>query len=84
MEEMRIAFRFNLFRTFGLENICIIFKVPQSTYKHLKIYEPVVVKVGQPDHQLDVLLQEALSEVEHAHTELFFGDLSVTVCIKGP
>ena len=37
MEEMRIAFRFNLFRTFGIENICIIFKVPQSTYKHLKV-----------------------------------------------
>ena len=44
----------------------------------------VVVEVGQPDHQLDVLLQEALSKVEHAHAELFFGDLSITVRVKSP
>ena len=56
----------------------------QHPHKLLKIYEPIVVEVGQPNHQLDVLLQEALSEVEHAHTELFFRDLSVTVSIKGP
>ena len=56
----------------------------QHPHKLLKIYEPVVVEVGQPNHQLDVLLQEALSEVEHAHTELFFRDLSVTVSIKSP
>ena len=56
----------------------------QHPHKLLEIYEPVVVEVGQPDHQLDVLLQEALSKVEHAHTELFFGDLSVTVSVKGP
>ena len=56
----------------------------QHPHKLLEIYEAVVVEVGQPDHQLDVLLQEALSEVEHAHTELFFGDLSVTVSVKGP
>ena len=44
----------------------------------------VVVEVGQPDHQLDVLLQEALAKVEHAHAELFFGDLSITVRVKSP
>ena len=56
----------------------------QHPHKLLKVDEPVVVEVGQPDHQLDVLLQEALSKVEHAHTELFFRDLSVTVSVKGP
>ena len=56
----------------------------QHPHKLLKVDEPVVVEVGQPDHQLDVLLQEALSKVEHAHAELFFRDLSVTVSIKGP
>ena len=56
----------------------------QHPDKLLEVDHPVVVEVGQPDHQLDVLLQEALSKVEHAHAELFFGDLAIAVRVKSP
>ena len=50
----------------------------------LEVDEAVVVEVGEPDHQLDVLLKEALAVVEHAHSELLLGDLSVPISVKGP
>ena len=49
----------------------------------LEVDEAVVVEVGEPDHQLDVLLKEALAVVEHAHSELLLGDLSVPISVKG-